>query len=94
MSGGSFNYLYSRDLGEYSIGEVRAMAQALRDMGHEAAAKRTEDVADALALADAIRVELEDVWHDVEWVRSGDYARGDEAESVAAWAAKRLASGA
>ena len=91
MSGGAFNYLYSRDFGEYSIGEVRAMAQALRELGHEAAAKRTEDVADALAMADAIREELKDVWRDVEWIHSGDYVRGDEEESVAAWAAKRAA---
>ena len=88
MSGSSFNYLYQRDLNAEAW-EVREMAKALRDMGHEDAAKRTEDCAAALDLADAIRAELADVWHDVEWVHSSDYARGDEAESVAAWAEKR-----
>lgn len=90
MSGGSFNYLHQRDLNR-DAWEVRGMAKALRDMGHEVAAKRTEDVADARGPADSIRAELADVWHAVEWVHSGDYAWGDEADAIAEWTAKQSA---
>jgi hypothetical protein len=75
MSGGSFNYLYSRpDLGELgSASDYSAMAAGLASGGHYEAATLTLLI--AVHLEDATRLAklLADVHRAEEWRVSGDY---------------------
>jgi len=76
MSGGSFNYLYSRvNRGEMpSARQVEHMLAAIRGYtGSGAAAADTALVIRKLREAAALMEGLADVWHDVEWHHSGDY---------------------
>jgi hypothetical protein len=88
MSGGSYNYLCNRYLSN-DTEDVERMAARLRELGHEDAAQRTEEVVGAMKLAASIQEELSDVWRAVEWIDSCDSSEGDERRAVEAWRAKR-----
>lgn len=83
MSGGSFGYLYSKEDITYS--DVAAMATELDARGFKAAAARTWQAAGMLRAAKQIQEEMRDVWHDVEWMCSGDYGEDGANESIAEW---------
>lgn len=85
MSGGSYNYLYIEDRLCERVGDIERMAARLRELGHEDAAARTQEAADALKRADAIREELATVWQNVEWIDSNDGRAGDEVTAVEVW---------
>ncbi len=78
MSGGSFNYLYSLDAAEAPtvMGDLQDMAKALTGVGAHGAASETEAVIAYIEHSQrqiGVRIEsLRDVWHAMEWWRSGD----------------------
>jgi hypothetical protein len=84
MSGGGYNYLYNASLSERD-GDIRRMAKRLRELGHHDAALRTEEAAEHLRSAEKIRDELESVWHQIEWIDSGDCSLGAEARALEQW---------
>lgn len=95
MSGGAFDYLFSR----YSLIEllertdaIDTMGQSLRDAGHDRAAEATEGiVADIKAFEESIlaRVEpLRGVWKAAEWTASGDWGPESITEEAATYNAK------
>jgi hypothetical protein len=63
MSGGSYDYLYSK---------VKDMAEALDRKG-ESALRR--------AFGRHLKL-IAEAMYDIEWVDSGDYAKGDEEEAI------------
>ncbi|SLJ40699.1 Uncharacterised protein [Mycobacteroides abscessus subsp. abscessus] len=89
MSGGSFNYLYSKDLDE-----VMGCLSSLNDMADEldASFSGTRAARDTRVLISRINEAfttwgseqmkaLRDVWHDIEWWTSMDYSR-DKAQAA------------
>ena len=80
MSGGSFNYLCFAE--PYELFKHREdlnyMVAKLAELGHVDAAKETESVILILNHFEArmrARIDrLNDIWHSVEWVESGDSA--------------------
>ncbi len=89
MSGGSDNYRYIEERLCDRVPDIERMAARLRELGHEDAAARTQEAADALRRADAIREELATVWQNVEWIDSCDGRAGDEVVAVEVWRAGR-----
>jgi hypothetical protein len=84
MSGGSYNYLYLRELAD-NADDIARLAERLRVLGHEDAANRAAESAVALRWADGIRVEMERVWQAVEWCDSSDANERDVANAVERW---------
>lgn len=82
MSGGSYNYLYSRLDGSISDAplatDIRRMGQRLQAAGHPDAAAATLQI---LHLAES----LTDVWQTVEWADSNDGDEDAVAEAVRVW---------
>jgi|SRR5690606_26405658 len=80
MSGGSYNYLYSKsseDLFEYGTTEtLDAMATRLIELGHVDVAKETlqlkQIIIQSKVRAEVISERLSDVWKSVEWYDSAD----------------------
>lgn len=68
MSGGTFGYLSSSMEVPYNLYQMRD--ELIRIAPDSSAAI---DTASLIALMERRISELEDVWHDVEWYRSGDY---------------------
>jgi len=66
-------YLFNAEL-SHRVYDIRRMADDLRGRGEIAAALATEKVLAHLKAAEALQKELEDVWHAVEWHRSGDWS--------------------
>lgn len=77
MSGGSHDYLFSAAPDELQslADRIEKMAAALSKAGFPVVAKRTADVADSLRAARAAALQLERLWHNQEWVDSGDWTR-------------------
>ncbi|RKN35970.1 hypothetical protein [Streptomyces hoynatensis] len=83
MSGGSYDYLYAKDLVDL-YGSVEEMAQRLSQLA-ERDSPAARDTWTILGLMDAIRSmqgRLEGVWHAVEWYDSCDYSRDQVDEAV------------
>jgi hypothetical protein len=73
MSGGSFGYLYTKDLGDVvsSYGHVEEMANKLDELGFHGLAAETR-VFLAGVEEDPRLIRIRDFWHAVEWYVSGD----------------------
>lgn len=84
MSGSSLNYMYHSDLVP-RLWAVQDAEQHLRAAGHIRAADRTKEVVDMMLKIEVIQKEMAEIWHDVEWVLSGDYGPEDLAETVKKW---------
>ncbi len=84
MSGGSFNHLYKKEVDELfeSKTDLYGMLEALEDLGYaEDAAAETDEILSIIRLT-RIRIQrrinrLKDVWHAMEWWRSGDSSEDD-----------------
>jgi hypothetical protein len=81
MSGGSFEYLYLKDVSDLikRVELIEEMAQALEDAGAPDAANETREF--LRAMQDAVEKlqawkdrRLAGIWHDMEWMVSGDYS--------------------
>lgn len=69
MSGGSFDYLYLKPVGEIPLHLLQSMAEALLvDYGYVEAAAATR-----ACIPDEVAPELRELWHAVEWHRSNDW---------------------
>lgn len=88
MSGGSFDYLYLKEVAELPsrATDVEHMAQVLVELGAHDAAAETLDllaiVRYALVRAAVHTRRLSDVWHAVEWWKSGDYSKEQALEAI------------
>lgn len=88
MSGGSFNYLYlAADVGNLGDkrGDLRDMANALRDYGDADAADATLAVIEKLDAADEAARQLQDVWHAFEYWQSSDRGPDSVVKALAEW---------
>ncbi len=84
MSGGSYDYLYSRDASDFlgdqstAMENLDRMADRLAGLGFADAAQESRRLyLEVLRCQARIRPmidRLEDVWHAIEWVDSGDYS--------------------
>ncbi len=83
MSGGSWNYLYSKEIDDLmqhsNIGTLEEMADYLNQNGYEDVAKDTRRLAEYIKSA-KIRIEtlfemLSPVFKAVEWCDSGDWGK-------------------
>ena len=88
MSGGSYEYLYCKQLteGEYLVAQ---MANSLKEDGHKDAANRTKKVLKKMKEIQQLQMELADVWQAQEWYESCDYGPGDVTEAVRKWRGER-----
>lgn len=89
MSGGSHDYLYANapDAMALWADKVQRMHADMAALGHEGslAAARTLMVAEMLRLLERECGRLADVWHAVEWYRSGDSGAESVAQAVKGW---------
>ncbi len=76
MSGGSFNYLYGKNLGEIALmEELGEMAIELESYGKlaEIPARMTRQLMEEIENTEKEMIDpLRDIWHAVEWHCSGD----------------------
>lgn len=74
MSGGSYDYLcYQLDTGGHlNLADLEAMRDRLNELAPDSAAARDTAALHA-ALSTPLVDGLTEVWHDVEWLDSGDY---------------------
>ena len=84
MSGGSFDYLYSKDLID-GRGLVERMRDELHRRGYHDAALRTADVLAVFDRVEVLQEELRDLWQEVEWCCSCDTTAEDVAVAVEKW---------
>lgn len=87
MSGGSFNYLYTRvrSLGEQRD-ELKRMAEVLEgEAWATQAAAATRHCLTMIDEAELLAETLSDVWHAVEWWRSSDWGEDSAREVVEAY---------
>lgn len=81
MSGGSFNYLYCRDIDELmnNTSDLEEMRDYLISYGYEDIAKDTQRLIEYIKSAECVigtlKDMLEPVFHAVEWYESGDYGK-------------------
>lgn len=81
MSGGSFDYLFSKETAElledYNIGNIEEMADRLMQSGYKDVAKDMQRLAEYCKSANlrisVLSEELSDVMHAIEWCASGDW---------------------
>ena len=72
MSGGSYDYLYDKELSTIPV-ELENMARSLDELGYASeAASATYAIIRHLRQADAMASELRAVWKAVEWFHSND----------------------
>jgi hypothetical protein len=79
MSGGSYNYLFTKDVEDifYQEEELQRMADRLAELGYasDAAAETMEVLLEMRRFMNRLQTRLRalsDVWHAVEWWDSGD----------------------
>lgn len=78
MSGGSFDYLYTREADNITNYQetIRSMASALDALGYKEAAAKTVEIGDVVRefelFFDGIPDEFLRIWRAVEWYSSGD----------------------
>lgn len=82
MSGGSYDYLYSKDLLENTRADLEMMADRLHELGHLGPEIATRKI----VLACEVGAELRDVWRAVEWLDSSDGGAAVVALEAARWA--------
>ena len=90
MSGGSYNYLYCKETGEFfnldSINSLSDMADMLLKEGYEDVsrdvARLIEYIKSAWIRVDVLREQLSDVMRSVEWFDSGDFGRDTLREHI------------
>jgi len=93
MSGGSFNYLHTKEadqwVGFQCTQEAEAMIDAMIEAGADDAAMETRKI---LAIADGARVRLEaliehmaPIWKAMEWWKSNDTSQEMFAKALAKW---------
>jgi hypothetical protein len=90
MSGGSFNYLQSYNCLE-NLEHLRGMQQELADLAYDhpqaqPAADATWSIIAAIDKALERARELDEVWHAVEWWKSGDWGQEDALREAAKFA--------
>ena len=97
MSGGSFDYLYSKSIDELvnNPWAIKEMAEALiregfLDAGHATLGFHLYILA-MRNVAEKIQEELEQIWRDMEWWKSGDSGRDRVEEAVRKWMQKHKA---
>ena len=84
MSGGSYDYLYSREPEEliYKIEDMKKMRDRLIEFGFNDCAEWTQRIINQVEKFDIVlrtmKDEIEDIWRDIEWIDSGDGADIDE----------------
>ena len=95
MSGGSFNYLCHKELDDFfqNTEELQSMADSLSEAGAQDASVLTNSIVYQVnktrAIVEPMMSDLYEVWHAMEWWRSGDY--GDETfkEKLKEWREKK-----
>lgn len=81
MSGGSFNYLYSKEIDDLmnNTSDLEEMREYLISYGYEDIAKDTQRLIEYIKSAECVigtlKDMLEPVFHAVEWYESGDYGK-------------------
>lgn len=81
MSGGSFNYLYCRDIDELmnNTSDLEEMRDYLISYGYEDIAKDTQRLIEYIKSAECVigtlKDMLEPVFHAVEWYESADWGK-------------------
>lgn len=86
MSGGSFNYLCDQPNSGYPINlaDLEKMAKRLDETAPWSTAAR--DTAYLLRILRTLPGPLlREVWHDIEWIASGDYGPGDADDAIDAY---------
>ncbi|MFF4026928.1 hypothetical protein ACFYY5_29170 [Nocardia elegans] len=85
MSGGSYNYLYSRELGDGgTVEDLRCAQQRLKDLGYaDDAAGSVAVVLRMLEDAEQKKAALEGVLHALEWWDSNDWSEDQFREALA-----------
>jgi hypothetical protein len=75
MSGSSYNYLCFKTVSELEgdIEMVHAMANRLKQLGHDDAAAATMKIIDSINAINQDVFKLSEVWKAVEWLDSGDW---------------------
>lgn len=73
MSGGSWDYLYGQEFSPRSK-TVWDMAKRAREIGSEPAARRLEELAQQMRVAENLFDLARDIMHGVEWVDSHDWS--------------------
>ncbi|MEV4127076.1 hypothetical protein [Nocardia sp. NPDC049707] len=75
MSGGSYNYLYSRDLIEVGVqSDLEAARDRLAGLGYaDDVAQKVQGILDAIAEVERRRDEIADVLQALEWWDSNDF---------------------
>lgn len=82
MSGGSFNYLYSKDV-EFPIRDVVVINSIIEELApRSAASTATTDFVEKLKEIRALKESLEEVWRCVEWMKSADYGRDQVMDAI------------
>lgn len=84
MSGGSFNYLYTKDFAIHAD-SLDQMAEILESLGCSDAGGELRKASSMLRDADVIRQEMNDVIRAVEYYRSGDYGEETLKREVDDW---------
>lgn len=88
MSGGSFDYLYSKSASELMnrTADIGDMADELMRLGYEPEARDVlrlyEYVRSAKIRIEVLKEQLEDVMHDVEWYESCDIGEETLKETI------------
>lgn len=78
MSGGSYNYLYCRSLGDLieDPSDLERMRDKLISLGYPDIAKDTQRLIEytksSACVIETLQEKLKDVFHDVEWRSNGD----------------------
>lgn len=81
MSGGSFNYLYSKEIDDLmnNTSDLEEMRDYLISYGYEDIAKDIQRLIEYIKSAECVigtlKDMLEPVFHAVEWYESGDYGK-------------------
>jgi len=92
MSGGSYNYLYSKTAGELVEGyglDLRPIAIRMTQLDILDAAKETEELLTYInhvqIVIDTRMAHLKDILHAVEWYDSGDYGDDSLKQAITEW---------
>lgn len=88
MSGGTFKNLSFQEL-TISTDELENMAAYLAEQGFVDAALATTEIIAAMQKVDSLKLAIEDVWHDAEWVASCDMSPDNLASTVTKWRSVR-----
>lgn len=93
MSGGSYDYLYAKYdlLGQRD--NLILMAHRLRELGADDAAEATDALRkqqEAIEAESDFGSPLRELWHDVEWLDSGDYGMDQVTEGIKQYRSQKV----